>query len=232
MIKKIVRFKEVSSTQDTAKEFIDKREEVAITSQCQTQGRGRHSRVWYSPIGGLYVSLLLFPKVRLTSIPLLASLAVIRALEDFGFSKFSILWPNDVFLNDKKVSGVICEQVKDAIICGIGLNVNIEKFSDKLDHATSLKLESGKNYEIEEILNKIIGKFNPLYKELQDKGLKIKEVLNYISGIGESVEIATSKGIVKGTVYNIDDDWALLLRDQSGIIKKFYYGDVIKRLKW
>jgi biotin-(acetyl-CoA carboxylase) ligase len=66
---------------------------------------------------------------------------------------------------------------------------------------------------------------------LQRRGLKVKEVLNYISGLGEPVEVVTTKGVIKGTLDNIDDDWALLLRDESGIIKKFYYGDV-RRLSW
>jgi BirA family biotin operon repressor/biotin-[acetyl-CoA-carboxylase] ligase len=125
----------------------------------------------------------------------------------------------------------VCERYRDAVICGIGLNINIERFNRRLTNATSLKLQSGKDFSIEEILESLISRFNDLYNELQMRGLKIKEVLNYISGLGEPVEVVTAKGIIKGTVYNIDDDWALLLRDESGIIKKFYYGDV-RRLSW
>ena len=231
MIKKIFKFKEISSTQDTTKRFIHRNEEVAVSALCQKRGRGRQGRVWYSPVGGLYLSLLLFPKKRLTSIPLLASLTVIKTLEDLGFSKLSIHWPNDVLLNNRKVSGIVCEQFKNTIICGIGLNVNIERFSRRIENATSLKLESGRSFEIEDIIERVIDRFNPLYRELQHEGLKVKEVLNYISGIGESVEISFPKGVIKGTVYDIDDDWALLLRDHSGIIRKFYYGDV-RRLVW
>lgn len=231
MIKKIIRFKEVSSTQDTAKRFVHKHEELAVASLFQKRGRGRHGRVWFSPLGGLYVSLLLFPEKRLTSIPLLVSLSIIRTLEDFSFSKLTVLWPNDVLLNDKKVCGIICEQFKKAVICGIGLNVNVEKFSQNVENATSLKLETGRNFEIDTVLKKIVGKFNPLYRELQHEGLKIKEVLSYISGIGESAQVITSQETITGTVYDIDDDWALLLRNHSGIIRKFYYGDV-KRLVW
>jgi BirA family biotin operon repressor/biotin-[acetyl-CoA-carboxylase] ligase len=231
MIKKIIRFKEVSSTQDTAKRFIQKHEEVAVSSLSQKRGRGRHGRVWFSPLGGMYVSLLLFPEKRLTSIPLLASLSIIRTLEDFGFSGLTVLWPNDVLLNDKKVCGIVCEQFKKAIICGIGLNVNIEEFSHNIEHATSLKLENGRNFDIDTILRKFVGKFNPLYKELQHEGIKIKEVLHYISGIGESAQVITPRETITGTVYDIDDDWALLLRNHTGMIRKFYYGDV-KRLIW
>ena len=231
MITKTIKFKDVSSTQDTAKRFVHRNEEVAITSLCQKRGRGRQHRLWYSPVGGLYLSLILFPQTRITSIPFLAALTIIKVLEDFGFSRLSILWPNDVLLNNRKVCGIICEQFKKAIICGIGLNVNIEKFAHGLANATSLKLESGEDFEIEQILEQIIRRFNPLYEELQTEGLKVKEVLNYLLGLGESVEIHMAQGIVKGTVYDIDDDWTLLLRDHSGVIRKFYYGDV-KRLIW
>ncbi|MGB3479739.1 MAG: biotin--[acetyl-CoA-carboxylase] ligase [bacterium] len=231
MIKQIIRFKKVISTQDTAKRFVDQKNELAISSLRQNRGRGRHGRTWFSPSGGLYVSLLLFPEVRVNSIPLLASLAVIRVLEDYGFSHLLIQWPNDVLLNRKKVSGIICERCKNAVICGIGVNINNNRFSRELEKATSLRIIAGKTFDVDEILNHLVGKFNPLYKELQSEGIKVKEVLNYIDGIGESVEVITSRAVVKGTVYDIDDDWALMLRDESGMIKKFYYGDV-RRLRW
>lgn len=231
MIKQIIRFKTVVSTQDTAKRFVSRNKELAISSLHQKKGRGRQGRTWYSPAGGLYVSLLLFPRTQLSSIPMLASLTVVKVLEDYGFSRISIHWPNDVLLNQKKVSGIICEQFKNAIICGIGLNVNNDDFSPRLENATSLKIDAGKTFDIDEILSHFIGKFNPLYNELQSLGIKVKEVLNYIDGIGEPVEVVTSKGVIRGSVYDIDDDWALLLRDETGMIRKFYYGDV-RKLRW
>jgi len=231
MIKQIIRFKQVISTQDTAKRFVSQNKELAISSLHQKKGRGRQGRTWYSPAGGLYVSLLLFPRTQLSSIPMLASLTVVKVLEDYGFSRVSIHWPNDVLLNQKKVSGIICEQFKNAIICGIGLNVNNDDFSPRLENATSLKIDAGKTFDIDEILSHFIGKFNPLYNELQSLGIKVKEVLNYIDSIGEPVEVVTSRGVIRGSVYDIDDDWALLLRDESGMIRKFYYGDV-RKLRW
>jgi BirA family biotin operon repressor/biotin-[acetyl-CoA-carboxylase] ligase len=231
MIKKIHRFKEVSSTQDTAKRFIDRNEEIAVLSFHQRRGRGRHGRTWHSPGGGMYLSLLLLPKTRITSIPLLASLAVVKVLEEYGLTKIGILWPNDVLVKDKKICGIICEQYKKSLICGIGLNVNTERFARTLSYATSIRIETGQEYEIDQIANHVIETFNPLYEELQEEGIRIKEVLNYIKGIGESVEVVTPKEVIEGTVYDIDDDWALLLRDHAGIIRKFYYGDV-RQLLW
>lgn len=231
MIDKIIRFRRVASTQDTAKRFVQEGHELAVTSLSQQRGRGRQGRTWYSPHGGLYVSLLLFPKERLTSIPLLASLSVIRTLEGLGFSKLVIHWPNDVLLDSRKVCGVVCERYQNAMICGIGLNVNIDRFGQRAVNATSLSVEAGREFDIDEVLNQLLVQFNSLYEELQERGLKVKEVLNYISGLGEAVEVLTKKGKISGTVYDIDDDWALLLRDENGMIRKLYYGDV-RRLEW
>ena len=87
------------------------------------------------------------------------------------------------------------------------------------------------DFDIDEISNHIIGTFNPLYNELQNEGLKIKEVLHYIGGIGEPVELITPRATIKGTIHDIDDDWALLLRDHSGMMRKYYYGEV-KQMRW
>ncbi|MGD8979250.1 MAG: biotin--[acetyl-CoA-carboxylase] ligase [candidate division WOR-3 bacterium] len=231
MIDKIIRFQQVASTQDTAKRFAQKGSELAVTALSQNRGRGRQGRSWFSPRGGLYVSLVLFPKKNSNSIPLLASLSVIRALEEFGFSKLTIHWPNDVLLNKHKVCGVVCDRYRDTIICGIGLNVNIKRFGKLVANATSMSIEAGKDFDVDKVFDRFLEEFNTLYEELQDKGLKIKEVLNYISGLGEAVEVITAKEVVKGTVYDIDDDWALLLRDEAGLIRKYYYGDV-RRLQW
>jgi BirA family biotin operon repressor/biotin-[acetyl-CoA-carboxylase] ligase len=231
VIKEIIRFKEVSSTQDTARRFIAKKEEIAVVALSQNRGRGRQGRQWYSPLGGLYVSLLLFPHRHQSAVPLLASLAVIKSLEDLDFSKLAIHWPNDVLLNDRKVCGVICEQYQQSIICGIGINVNIKRFPRSTERATSLFLESDREFEIDEMLNNLIERFNQLYKEIEVEGLKIEAVQHYISGIGEQVEVVTKRGVIRGVVCDIDDDWGLLIRDENGMIMKFYYGDV-RRLLW
>lgn len=231
MIKKIIRFKEVQSTQDTAKRFINSKKEVAIFARRQCKGRGRQGRTWVSPMGGVYLSLLLFPKKRISLLPFVSALTIVRVLEDYGFSSITINWPNDVLLNNKKVCGILCEQYRTALICGIGLNVNIDNFPDVLQDATSLRLESSQEFDLDQVVNQIIGRFNPLYKELQIKGIKVEETLNYITGIGEAVEVITSGTRVKGTIYGIDNDWALLVRTPAGIIKRFVYGDV-RRLIW
>uniref|UniRef100_A0A7C4X816 biotin--[biotin carboxyl-carrier protein] ligase n=1 Tax=candidate division WOR-3 bacterium TaxID=2052148 RepID=A0A7C4X816_UNCW3 len=228
---KIIRFKRVSSTQDVAKRLFDREEEVAIFALTQTRGRGRRQRAWFSPPGGLYLSVLLFPRIRFNTVPLIAALAVVKTLNGLGFKKAAILWPNDILLGSKKVCGILCERYKDGIVCGIGLNVNIKNFPKNLTNATSLLLESKKMYNLNKILDELLHHIEIFYRQSQNGRLKIGEIYNYLTGIGEMVEVVHKDGIIRGTVFDIDDDWGLLLRDESGVIRKFYYGD-IKRLKW
>jgi BirA family biotin operon repressor/biotin-[acetyl-CoA-carboxylase] ligase len=231
MFRKILKFERVASTQDICRRLIPEQEETAVFAYSQTRGRGRQARRWSSPKGGLYLSLLLFPENQSHTLPLAASLAVIRILERRGFPHPVLHWPNDVMLGSRKVCGVLCEQVRNAFICGIGLNVNTRKFDRGAEHATSLARISGKEYKVEEILDDLLHTFYPLYRETQKDGLDIKDIKPYLSGIGEMVEIKTRDGTVTGTVFDIDSDWALLLADGSGMIRKFYYGDV-RRLQW
>jgi BirA family biotin operon repressor/biotin-[acetyl-CoA-carboxylase] ligase len=226
MIQEVVRFKDVSSTQDTAKRFIHRHQEMAIVAQHQRRGRGRHGREWSSPTGGLYLSLILFPKNRMTLIPFLASLSVVRLLEHYTLSSIAIHWPNDVLLNDKKICGVICEQNKDSVICGVGLNVN-----SNLGNATTMTRETGEIYDLDDVLACFIRIFNPLYEELLERGLRVEEALNYITGIGEVVEVVTKNATFTATVCDVNSDWSLLVRDERGVNRTLYYQEV-RRLVW
>ena len=231
MIEEIVRFNNVSSTQDTAKKFIHRHQEMAIVAQQQRRGRGRHGRQWASPPGGLHVSLILFPEVRVSLIPFLASLTIVRLLEQYSFNTISIHWPNDVLLYGEKVCGIICEQCKESVICGIGLNVNTTTFPDDLKDITSMTLASGKTYDLDAVLEQCLRLFNPLYQELLEHGLKVSEALNYITGLGEAVSVVTKSGTFPATICDVNDDWSLLVRDDQGVSKTLYYGEV-RRLLW
>ncbi len=231
MSRGLLRFKQVASTQDVLRRLIKNRKEIAVFAYRQTKGRGRHKREWFSPAGGLYLSVLVFPKKHMNALPLISCLTVIETLKGLNFHELSIHWPNDVFLNNKKVCGILCEMTNGAIICGIGLNVNIKKFPLRLSNATSLYIETGKIHSIEEILNLCLKNFWNLYDSLQNDTFSIAEAYQYISGVGEPVEIKlSSKETIRGIIHNVDEDWSLLVRTTDGMIKRIYYGDVIRLL--
>ena len=133
--KKISFFDEVSSTNDIALEaFLDgQKEPAAYIAYRQSAGRGRMTRVWSSDEGGVYLSLLLSNEVdsqKVSSLSLVAALAVARAYREAFFEAerpeliddISIKWPNDVYLGDKKIAGILIEQKNGALVVGVGLN--------------------------------------------------------------------------------------------------------------
>jgi len=162
---KILEFEKLESTQKKAKEIAKNSEPwTVVLAKEQTVGYGRKRNFWYSPRGGLYFSAIL-PKTKIEDLQILTILAafcVAKILkEDFKLEPF-IKLPNDVYVNGKKICGILTEniifgkEVRNSII-GIGLNTNIDQFPEDLKKiATSVKIELNKKVENEEILKKIL----------------------------------------------------------------------------
>lgn len=161
----IESFEKLPSTQAKAKELAGKGAVpwTVILAEEQTLGRGRKGQGWHSPKGGLYFSVIL-PKSQiedLQTLTILAAFIVAKTIkENFNLEPF-IKLPNDVYLEQKKVGGILTEnivgqKVKFSIM-GIGLNTNIDKFPNDLENtATSLKLKIGRQVDNKKILEQII----------------------------------------------------------------------------
>jgi BirA family biotin operon repressor/biotin-[acetyl-CoA-carboxylase] ligase len=162
---KILEFEKLESTQKKAKEIAKEAEPwIVVLAKEQTGGYGRKGNFWHSPKGGLYFSVIL-PKTKIEDLQILTILAafcVAKILkEDFKLEPF-IKLPNDVYVNGKKICGILTEnmvlgkEVKNSII-GIGLNTNIEKFPKDLENiTTSIKIELKKEVDNRELLKKIL----------------------------------------------------------------------------
>ncbi|ALM75942.1 biotin--[acetyl-CoA-carboxylase] ligase [Thermococcus barophilus] len=168
-------YSSVDSTMNVAKELAEKGEEewTFIIAEEQTAGRGRLKRSWISQKGGLYFSVILRPKIKLTEIEKIlipSSLAVAKTIQEYGLTP-QVSQAGDVFINGKKVSGLLVEaegelDMVDFLILGIGVNVNNEvpgKFN-----ATSLKRELGKEINLLEFSRKL---FANLRRELKERDL-------------------------------------------------------------
>lgn len=162
---KIYKYKILKSTQIKAKEILRKKPKpwLVVLAEEQTAGYGRKRRVWFSPRGGLYFSIIL-PKSKIEDLQTLTNLAafvVAKVIkENFDLEPF-IKLPNDIWIKGKKVAGILTENVVSkkvkSSIMGIGLNTNIKKFPKDLENtATSLKIELGKEVDNEKILRQII----------------------------------------------------------------------------
>jgi BirA family biotin operon repressor/biotin-[acetyl-CoA-carboxylase] ligase len=120
-------------------------EGLVIAAEFQSGGRGRLSRTWVSPPrAGLTFSILLRPPQLSGWIPLLAGVAAVQALREWGGVQATVKWPNDVLVDDRKLAGILCEHVApDAVVVGIGLNVSTRAEELPGPPATSLLLEEG-----------------------------------------------------------------------------------------
>lgn len=160
---KIIRYKKVFSTQLLAKKIKSPKAWIILLAKEQAAGYGRKGAVWYSPKGGLYFSIIL-PKSKiedLQTLTILAAFIVAKVIkENFNLEPF-IKLPNDIFINGKKIAGILTENIigqdLKLSVMGVGLNTNIEKFPKDLENiATSIKIELGKKVNNEKILTQII----------------------------------------------------------------------------
>ena len=124
-----VVLEEVDSTNRVAKELARQGAPhgTAVLAKRQTAGRGRLDRSFFSPEGGLYLSVILRPQCKPEDRALMtpmAAVAVCRALEETCGVFPHIKWVNDLYLQDKKLCGILCEGAGDAVIVGIGLNLD------------------------------------------------------------------------------------------------------------
>ena len=166
---KTYHFKELESTNVFAKSLIQKGEKppIVVIADKQMAGYGKEKASWFSPDGGLYFTLIL-PEIKifhLENLVMAIGWSVAKAIKrEFKIEPFLKL-PNDVFINNKKVAGILVENViinnnvKSSLV-GVGLNTNIQEFPSELkDIATSLKIELGREIDNKKILEDILKNF-------------------------------------------------------------------------
>ena len=219
---KIIPFQSIDSTNSYLKEnFKSLAEGDVCFSLHQTGGKGRRGRVWQDEGKDLLFSILflegLNEKLAL-ALPLLSGAAVAQTLVGLGLDP-KIKWPNDVLLNDKKCCGILVEGVSetsiDAIISGIGINLNEDSFPEDIAYkATSLHIQSGLTYDPKEVLSLFLKEFDELYEDYKRGGKRYLTLIRerfYL--LGKEVYLNYHNENLSGTVEGIDDEGSLLLND-------------------
>ncbi|MGQ9707625.1 MAG: biotin--[acetyl-CoA-carboxylase] ligase [bacterium] len=224
----------VPSTNDYALSLARRKEPAIIVARRQTKGRGRFRRRWFADENSLIFSLLFFPGTNFPSPAILtqiAGLALCRAIETItgtGQPAPLLRWPNDVLINERKVAGILCEQRKDAIIIGVGVNLNQAALPENLSEASSLFLAYGNQFDRFSILDIFLPEFfNSV--ELVAKGNAVPvwdEIKRRSAILHHRVEIRTLLHRVIGTVIDIDDAGRIILRTDSGRLMVFNAGQV------
>jgi len=238
---KVILANEVGSTNELAKSYVNKEpsEGIVFLAESQTKGKGRSGRAWHSPPGsGIYLSVLLnpdIPIIQLSPLTLMTGVAVAKAINSFQPLSADLKWPNDILLNGRKLGGILCELVpfkeKFWVVLGIGVNVNHEKDHfppDLREIATSLCLESGKNFDRTLLVISILNSLNQKYHSYLTKGIKtiIEDWTELSNMFGKSIHLTHGERSIEGVVIGLDEQGNIILQMEDGPVKTFNSGEV------
>ena len=229
-------FENLNSTQIQAIKMASesKNNGAIIIAKKQSSGKGRTNRKWYSPEGGIWLSIIVHPKFDISMItlfPIASASALCQAMEKSFDIKPEVKWPNDVTINGKKVAGILVDASLESnkienIVLGVGINfdVNIKEIEKKLKNTPNFYgIASLKKYQkntsavtFVQIFLKELEEIIELMNKKQVKKI-IKDWTKRSSTIGKNVELTTNEGKVRGKAIKIDEDGALIVFDKKNI---------------
>ncbi|MFE4469931.1 biotin--[acetyl-CoA-carboxylase] ligase [Leifsonia sp. NPDC056824] len=203
---------------------------AVVVTDNQTGGRGRLGRVWVSPPGkALAISVLLRPEglapEALGWFPLLAGVAMSRALSGFTSREVAVKWPNDVLIDEAKVCGILSELLPgmDGVIVGAGVNLTLERDELPTATSTSLALAGAKDIDPDAVLAAYLTQLSVLYREFVAAGgdpvrsALRDEVVEACHTIGRSVRVELPGGdVLLGTATSIDESGRLIVDSDDG----------------
>ncbi len=236
----IDRYDNLSSTQDRARQLAQDSapEGTVVTATTQTDGRGRLGRIWVSPGGGLWFSLVLRPRVSPAEAPalnLLAAVAVTEALRSVTGLEAGIKWPNDVLVEGRKLAGILMEMKTGSdgieyVLVGVGVNANIDPAvmpSDlRLPVATILG-ETGRQTDLENLLDTILASFWTYYENWPNHRAGVLSRWRELSvTLGRRVTISSAGRTVTGSARDINSDGSLIVVDAAGAALTVHAGDL------
>lgn len=227
----LIELAEVGSTNDEIKKYCQQpKQKTVIRANSQTAGRGRRGRSWITKDGNLFFSLALeFPLKNLGHLVSVSALSLALSIQKLNpAADVKLKWPNDVLLNDAKVSGILLEKGEgEYIIIGIGVNiVDSPKDSELIYKSTSLA-EEGISSTREDFLQIYMQIFEKNLLELKEYGFALlrEKWLKLAKNIGKNIIIKQNEKEEKGVFVGIDENANLLLQNPEKI-KKILVGDV------
>lgn len=236
--KNIKYYNEVTSTNEVAKTLANESVDgTLIISEKQFGGKGRLGRVWSSPLGGIWTSIIIKPEIEpinANKITQIAAASLIKVLHKYNVNA-KIKWPNDIYINNKKFAGILTEMKCDMdrihyLIVGIGMNINISNFPDEISKiATSIKLETNKEYNRSEFLANFLNEFENLYLDFINHN-NFKSSLDICKNnsilLDKDAYLITSNNKERVHCIGINDDGMLIIKDSKGEIKSVISGEI------
>jgi BirA family biotin operon repressor/biotin-[acetyl-CoA-carboxylase] ligase len=255
---RLVYIPEVASTNTLAMRLAHERPEegLVVVTDSQTAGKGRQGRRWIDTPGrNILSSTLLLPVFPPHLLVMIASLAVVEAIEQVCGVQAGIKWPNDVLIGDQKVCGILIETSHDArgrllAVLGIGINVNgqlqgqVEYKGARVDLATvatTLETVCGHPVSREKLLARVLAALEQVYLGLQQEASEppvgapsarsVAWVLrerwqSHLATLGRTIQVHQGDSVVEGVAEAVNDTGELLLRRRSGELVCINWGVV------
>ena len=242
---KIFYFPELESTNIIAKVKASPRAEginegTIIIAERQSAGKGRLGRRWFSPVGGIWLSIILYPQLSPSYIPritLMTAVAIVKAIERCAQIKAQIKWPNDILINEKKVCGILTEMSAELdminwVVVGIGINVNVDhrEFPEDIqEKIISLQEFLGKEISRVRLAQILLEEFEKYYERLKRREFSsiLKEWKLYSHTLGRKIKINMGEKVVSGEAINVNEEGALILKKEDGELLEIISGTII-----
>jgi BirA family biotin operon repressor/biotin-[acetyl-CoA-carboxylase] ligase len=223
-------YRQLPSTQTAVKRLAEKDfdEGVVVIAERQTNGYGRIKREWSSNVGGLWFSVLLKPTIRpdeVSKLALLLGIALYRTLKKYRVDS-DIKWPNDVFVNGRKIAGILVEMSAEQdrvnwVVAGVGININNKLPSKLTDISICLKDVLGRELDRAEILVEFLTEFECIYISFCNNGFEMfaQEYNCNIAYKSKAIIVDDGYSIVSGINLGIDTNGKLTIKTKTGLEK-------------
>ncbi len=216
---KVISFDKIPSTQDYAHELIAlgrASDRTAILAAAQSAGRGRFRRSWVSHHGNLYVSFIYDCPERDARLSYAVAVAVAETIASFGIHP-TIKWPNDVFVDGKKIAGILIDYSGPYVIVGIGINVNSNPTVSKYG---TTKMDIYSQTPLNRLLNRLIKNLDKWcaadFRDVRNRWTELA------TGLNTSVRYQGAPAVLVG----INENGALVLRRETRYL--LVYGDEVQ----
>ena len=209
-------------------------EGTVISTFEQTAGRGQIGSHWESQAGqNISLSVILFPRFLRPAeqfyLTQVISLALCDVLQPLLKGDVQIKWPNDIYVNDRKITGILIQSTLNSSgiqssVIGIGINVNQVQFSSDLPNPTSLKLETGQNFDLYQIIEELCAKLEGRYLQLKSRRFSVihQSYLELLYGWKKERSFRKPGGLpFKGHILGTDVSGRLQIKSSSGSIETF-----------
>lgn len=238
--RKYIYVNEVASTNSFGYELAEKGEPMGcvVAADVQTAGRGRKSRSWESPDGGLWFSLILRPAFtprEAASLTTVTAVGLCRGLMYYPGLGAKIKWPNDLFVDGKKLGGILSEMKVENnklayAVIGVGINISSGVLSSELA-GTAIGMEDvlGDGVDKKELLCHLLLGLESAYDQYfsGQKEQLFEEWKEHSLIIGKNVTVKTVSGDIKGKPLGLTEDGFLLLDMGGGRGAKVISGDLV-----